>query len=520
MKVAYTEEQGAAIDWARQRKRFALIAPAGSGKSITALGMAMELQHLKVLYLVFNREARRDAEKKFALAGADRWTDVRTTSQLAWREYAYLKGQNGEPDPNYGTRMEPGATAVTAREVAQKLRIGEIDFGGLVLDGYMQARLALDAVEVFCNSDRASIEPEDVPLQLEDFKPVALKAARIEIARRAQKLWQQSIRPQSGLRFTMNHAFKLIAENADLDYGYDVILLDEAQDSNDATMKFLANQKNSQVILIGDPAQALYEWRGASDQLVKFDAPRLHLTRSFRFGNAVAEEAMKHLPHTKTGVTVQGLPSIKDRVTDGQMSDPDVVLCRSNSGSMEWAMSFLETGKRVALVRGEQRIKSLAFAASDLRAGRPPRNAELGAFSTWDELVEYTKEPGGGHLKPLVNLVNAYGVSRLIAACDKMTPYNSHSPQHDVAITTCHSVKGLEWENVLLADDFTQPLPHVDLADGKVTLGEIDRHEAMIHYVAVTRARRHLDRSGANGLGWIDEYTAPQKLQKLQDAPA
>ena len=36
--------------------------------------------------------------------------------------------------------------------------------------------------------------------------------------------------------------------------------------------------------------------------------------------------------------------------------------------------------------------------------------------------------------------------------------------------------------------------------------GVIDRHEAMIHYVAVTRAQEHLDRGG---LKWIDNYPAP-----------
>ena len=490
--MQFTGEQQAAIDLAAQGESFSLVAPAGSGKSATAVGIGSKLKGRKILYLVYNRAAKDEAIKKFADMP---WVDVRTTSQIAYREYV---GTHGE-------RMDPKAPHVPAKDIAKAMRLNPVDFGNnLVLDGYMQARLATDAVENFCNSDRLKIEAKDVSLVVAGVDANVLNAARIHIAGLAWKLWMQCIKENSKLRFTMNHAFKLVAEGG-LNYGYDTVICDEAQDSNDATMRFIRNQKNAQICLIGDPAQALYGWRGASDQIMKFDAKRLHLTQSFRFGDAVAEEAMKHLPHTETGVTIRGLPSIRDRVTEGGMAHPDVVLTRTNAGAMEWAMSYLAINKKVALVRGTSQILDLAYAAGKLMKGEKPTNLELSAFETWGDLVAYTEEPGGGHLKAIVRLVNAYGVGALIDACKAMTQYNPRHSQHDVAVTTCHSIKGLEWDKVQIGDDFFEPRPFENPLTGNLEPGPIDRHEAMIHYVAVTRAKSHLDRSG---LSWIDEYSA------------
>lgn len=499
MTVPFTREQQAAIDLSVKGVSFSLVAPAGSGKSATALGMACALKGKKVLYLVYNRAAREEAEIKFKEAGLT-WVDVRTTSQLAWSEYAYREGSN------YGERMNPRAEHVPAQVVARRLGLKSVDFGGnLVLDGYLQARLASDAIERFCNSDRPRIEARDVPLDVDGVEQRILEAAQLYIAKLAQKLWRQSMKANSKLRFTMNHAFKLVAEGG-RKYDYDVILLDEGQDSNDATMKLLRNQTDAQVVIIGDPAQAMYQWRGASDQILRFKGERLFLTQSFRFGDAIAEEAMKHLPHTETGVTIRGLSSIRDRVTRGEMLDPNVVLTRTNAGAMEWAMSYLESNKRVALVKGTQQIKDLAYAAASLMKGEKPKDLALSAFETWADLVAYTDEPGGGHLKPLVRLVQAHGTYALIEACKKMVRYTPKNPQHDVAVTTCHSIKGLEWDRVQIGDDFFKPRPFENPLTLKPEPGTIDKHEAMIHYVAVTRAKKHLDRSG---LAWIDEYEAP-----------
>lgn len=495
--MQFTEEQQAAIDLAIKGENFSLVAPAGSGKSATAVGISAHLKGKRILYVVYNTQAKEDAVKKFEREGIT-WVDVRTTSALGWRKFAYLEDGMGEA---YQKRMKPGAKAVPARDVAKRVNLQEKDFGNnVVLDGFQQAVLASEAIDNFANSNRDRITDRDVRLVIAGAEQTSINAARAYIARLAQALWNRSIMPDSDLRFTMQHAFKLMVEDQ-RDLGYDVVIIDEAQDSNDATMKFLEAQKGAQGIIIGDPAQTMYAWRGASDQILKYDAERLFLTQSFRFGDRVAEEAMKHLPHTLTGVTIKGLSSINDLVTENEMESPDVVLSRTNAGAMEHAISYLRAGKRVAMVKGTKQIIDLAFGAKALMSGKRPNNLELSAFTDWSAFLEFTEEPGGGHLKSLVKLINAYRIDPLIEMCQKMTDYRK---PHDVAVSTCHSVKGLEWDNVQIADDFFEPDPFQNPLTGELEVGVIDRHEAMIHYVAVTRARRHLDRGG---LSWIDGYS-------------
>jgi superfamily I DNA/RNA helicase len=495
--VQFTEEQQAAIDLAAKGENFSLVAPAGSGKSATAVGIAAQLKGKRILYVVYNTQAKDDAIAKFQREGIT-WVDVRTTSALGWRKFAYLEEGVGEA---YQERMKPRAKSVSARDVARRVNLQEKDFGNnVILDGYQQAVLASEAIDNFANSSRTRVSDRDVRLIIAGAEQTSVNAARAYIARLAQALWNRSIMPGSDLRFTMQYAFKLLVEEQ-RDLGYDVVIIDEAQDSNDATMKFLEAQKGAQGIIIGDPAQTMYAWRGASDQILRYDAERLFLTQSFRFGPRVAEEAMKHLPHTLTGVTIKGLPSINDLVTENEMESPDIVLSRTNAGAMEHAISYLRAGKRVALVKGTRQIIDLAFGAKALMSGKRPNNLELSAFTDWGSFLEFTEEPGGGHLKALVKMINAYRIDPLIEMCQKMTDYRK---PHDVAVSTCHSVKGLEWDSVQIADDFFEPDPFQNPLTGELEVGVIDKHEAMVHYVAVTRARRHLDRAG---LSWIDGYS-------------
>src|SRR5690606_15921675 len=72
----------------------------------------------------------------------------------------------------------------------------------------------------------------------------------------------------------------------DLSKHYDMILVDEAQDTVPVVAEIVL-QSGLSVILVGDEAQAIYAWRGAVDFLQNpaFDrADRMYLTQSFRFG--------------------------------------------------------------------------------------------------------------------------------------------------------------------------------------------------------------------------------------------
>ncbi|AJT61699.1 hypothetical protein T261_0006 [Streptomyces lydicus] len=76
----------------------------------------------------------------------------------------------------------------------------------------------------------------------------------------------------------------------------DFLLLDEAQDTNPVVEQIFNNQRaHAQLVMVGDSAQAIYQWRGAKDVMTTFDGTHLALSHSFRFGPRLAHEANRWL---------------------------------------------------------------------------------------------------------------------------------------------------------------------------------------------------------------------------------
>lgn len=413
----YTSEQAEAIRVAESGETFVLDAPAGSGKSSTARGMCERING-RVLYLVYNRAARNDAEKSFPKSAV-----IKTTSQLAWHAYK----------DDYDKRMDPRAPRVPSWETARIVKIKPVELGeGLVIQPGTIAAMATETIERFCYTAAPQITIGHVPPLPLGFNPAQEEYLRETVCKWAQHIWVSSLDPRSPLRFTMDYAFKLLVMS-EPQLGFDTIIVDEAQDSNGATEKLVKDQYAQQVI-IGDPGQQLYSWRGATDIMSKFDGPRLQLTQSFRFGEEVANEAARWLDHTETGITIKGLSSLDSSVTDAPMDEPNAILCRTNAGVMTEAIKYLTRGLNVGVVGGTRALSDLAYAANDLMAGRPCKHPELIAFKDWKELMTHSKEPGGGDLKVLVNLINVYGVSDIISACRNMVPEKNA----DVVVSTGH----------------------------------------------------------------------------------
>jgi superfamily I DNA/RNA helicase len=499
-----TDEQTHAIDNAGFGETFVLDACAGSGKTTTARQMCEAIDGEK-LYLVYNSAAAQDAKKSFP-----KGVRVSTTSALAWHKY-----------PEYQERMNPRARRVKAKDTAllagltQPVQLG----GNVAINPVTVASWALETIQKFCYSSATKITEKHTPAILAfGLEPLQEDLLRSEIVDWARKIWVDCRKLGSKHRFTYDYAFKLLVMSPP-DLGYDAVIIDEAQDSNYATLHLLKAQINSQLIAIGDPAQQLYGWRGASDIMGEFDGDRLTLSQSFRFGERIAEEADKWLAHTQTNIRVRGNPAMDSRVVDWPMDRTDAVLCRNNATVMGRAIDFLDQNKKVAIVGGTEALRNLAFAARDLMNGKRTSYAELSAFSDWGELMAFTEEPGGGDLKALVQLVNQYKVNGILDACNRLVPENPGEAKYqrrtfvqpDVVISTAHKSKGREWLNVEVADDFKEPDDVEDPMGGPPEPGPISRHEAMLHYVTVTRARETLNRSG---LSWIDRHQPVDKLTK------
>jgi hypothetical protein len=387
------------------------------------------------------------------------------------------------------------------------------------------AGLAQEAVKRFCRSADDELGEKHLPQlagtpsvvqlgRMHEQIPVLRAAGEHQVAAETLAAWEDGLRTRRDLaevvlpvarrawadirdpdgravRFEHDHYLKMFQLTRPV-LSYDVVMLDEAQDSNPCRSSLVVGQEDAQRIAIGDGCQQLYAWQGAVDALATWPADRrLYLTQSWRFGEAVAREANKWLSILDARLRVQGNPHLA--TTLGPIPAPDAVLCRTNAGAVARVLAELEAGRRPALVGGAGELVSLAQAAEELQTIGRTDHAELFPFRSWGEVQEYAEEDSGSDLRVFVKLVDQYGAAKIIDALSWVVK-EDHA---DIVISTAHKSKGREWNRVEIASDFAEPKAQ----DGKP--GKVPAEDAMLAYVAVTRARTALNRTG---LAWVDRY--------------
>jgi AAA domain len=471
-----TSQQLAVTDACLAGTDLVIEAGAGTGKTSTLRLAATAMTSMRGLYVAYNKATAADARRTFP-------EDVTcvTAHSLAYSAVGY----------RYADRLPGQSRRMPAWAVAHQLGIGTpLPLGDrLLLTQASLARIVMGTVERYCHSADAAISGSHVPpvhgIDAESFAELTWW-----IVPHAKQAWLDLVRPDGRLPFKHDHYLKMWQLSGPV-IAADFIMFDEAQDANPVTAAIIQRQTGVQQIIVGDSCQAIYGWRGAEDALTTWPAgTRLNLTHSFRFGPAVAEEANKWLRILGAGYRLSGTPGIASVV--GAVPDPQVILCRTNGEAMFQARAALDAGRRVALAGRADDIRLLALTAIELRETGQTGNPELAAFRSWHDVQAYVRsDAAGADLAASVRLIDKYGPEDVIATIAQLTSES----RADVTVTTAHGAKGREWGRVLIAEDFREPRTGTAVA----------RSDAMLAYVAVTRAREHLDHAG---LRWVDSYAA------------
>lgn len=483
-----TDQQAEIMDVLPTGCNVKVIAGAGTGKTET-MNQAARRMSGRGLFTAFNRDIVEDAGARFP-----RHVKCMTTHKLA---YAAMVDQ-------YGRRLRRSRSRQPSKILAKMLGITEsITFAtdGVVVRPWVLARLANAAVERFCTTARDELTTWDVPRQngLSETQQAEVAQAALRYAR---TLWTdiQLTDQDGGGRFNVNpnHLLKLFAMRKPR-LPLDFILLDEAQDTNPVVADLFKRQTHAQLIAVGDPAQAINEWRGAVDALTHWPAEiTLTLTRSFRFGEAIAEEANKWLALLGTDLRLIGAGG-PSRV--GECADPDAVLCRTNGAAAHEVLTALADGRRVALTgKTAETIGALATACLQLQDGKPTTHPELALFHTWGQVQDYVDEEdgSGGDLAAFVDMIDKHGADVVLDAMANLSP----ATEADTVVSTIHKAKGLQWKRVRIGD-FREPMD-----EGGNPL-PVSKPDLRLAYVAVSRAQELLDRGP---LAWVDK--------RLDDAKA
>lgn len=446
---------------------------AGSAKTSTMYYYCKERQSKKILYLVYNKAMKDEAIKTF---GKLKNVDILTIHGLAYRYVgAYYKD-----------KLTFNYSPVDV--------IKDLD-----LDWYRDKEVAVNIYNLlkeYMLSDKSNID------DVEMFADKEFKFIRDEIFNQAKKLWNLKKIYKNDIKVEHDFYLKLFQlSRKDLSDKYDIIILDEAQDSNLLTIDIIQNSNIKGVVEVGDKYQMLYKWRNAVNVLELFkEAKEYKLTTSFRINQNLAELS-NILIKDCVGDTIN-MKGFNDKVTIVDKLDtnkPYVCLSRTNSALFGEVIESIRNKHKLFFEGGYNSYKFNNIKDAYLFSkGLPVKNNILSKFDSYWNMKEYADESKDIELLSLIKMVDTYGDS--IPEMIDNIKYNTvtYKNKADVIFSTIHRSKGQTYKRVKILDDVLNINDYYNKRYVEHKTLESNEQEDVINesyiiYVAITRSSKEIE---------------------------
>ncbi|XP_009280941.1 PREDICTED: F-box DNA helicase 1 [Aptenodytes forsteri] len=473
-----------------------IMAFAGSGKTSTLVKYAEKFADLNFLYVTFNKAVAERGKSVFP-----RNVTCKTFHSLAFGSVGKHYKEKGKL--NFSKMSVYSVSFLLQNRSGQSL--------------FIRGKTVLQTLENFFASSDEEICEAHTPVCFRNThgqrEPVSQVEKKINVEE-AKKIWRNMKKLDGDVekkyKITCDGYLKLWQLSKPQLSGYDAIFVDEAQDCTPAIIDIVQSQKCG-IILVGDPHQQIYTFRGAVNTLCLVRHTHVYyLTQSFRFGPEIAYVGATILDVCKNirSKTLVGVNQKGD--VRGGMEGKITILSRSNFNVFEDAVKL--TGRerpiKIHVIGGLARfglsriydIWKLSQPADERKKANLVINDSF--IKKWEEtqgflgLREYVEDIDDKDLEAKIAIVKKYK-ERIPELVQKIE--SSHVSQRamaDYIIGTVHQAKGLEFDTVLIADDFKQ----VPCLSGNYqrTNFSIDinlrypEDEWNLFYVAVTRAKKYL----------------------------
>ena len=461
-------------------------AVAGASKTTTLVAIAHNNPKEKYLYLTFSKLLADEAKEVFPSN-----TESRTIHSLAYRDFGSKYAHKlSRPRGKY---INVGGTG---GEVAKLLKIKDIHYSE---DGYISkafiGTLILQALSRYEASDDVSISENILPKALKSSVDSVItglssyqtndlfKKIKNQVLVGAKNLWKKRLDVTDKTLCTHDTYVKLWALS-DPDLSAKTLLLDEVQDASMVFLGVIMRQVGKcGIILVGDPDQNIYSWRHSVNGLGIIDSKELSLSKSFRFGDSVADIAKTVLGNGKDILGFEEITSVVGYKDVVDKSKPYVKLFRMNATLIAEALDLLSDGLTLNLEIDVKDYIKLLQSSEALHLGKikEVKHEEIVPYTSWSSFKEASET--SPILGRLVKVVESNNVGRSIA----LLKGHRNVVNPDVIFTTSHKAKGKTFPSVILANDFPSNY------DKKGKWIGITKEESRLLYVALTRAQYRLE---------------------------
>lgn len=394
---------------------------AGSGKTTTLLKLADVHKKKRILYLAFNKSLIEEIKRK-------------APANLHPRTFDSLIYSLMDPRPNSIIDVKPHTISKLVPWLANK-------------PWKMKEKYAY-GFDNFCNQ----IEHDTVETYAyhKYGKPEKI----------LHSLWEDAMSRKFhsfGSMRKMCHATRMC--QGVLDKNYDMIFIDESQDFDPLMLSILLRDTTIPKIFVGDPMQAIYQWRGAVNAFEKLppQTKMLEFYTTFRVGEPACSEIRRKFK------SCWMIPGNSNRTKILSMGTPDTkytYLFRSWRGLFETARKT----PNVWINNFETQSTQMKQLSEKLKKFKLSEE-EKAKFS--DDLPQFLLSLGQGELERMIEDIEANSVSKDECMCE---------------MYTIHSYKGLEADIIKIHDDVDfeneENLRYVALTRGKTIVIEKESMKA------------------------------------------
>lgn len=457
-------------------KKMKVKACAGSGKT-SLLVMMAEAKVAPSIYLCFNKANADEAKGRFP-----RHVQCATGHSVAFHvtgKAIFHKTKRPAPTP----QRRYVNVAGTPAEVAIYYRLDAIQFDDeTMVPARWLGQLVKETVAAFEQSADFDLDIKHVPTaalrkKLHDNWEHITTVQRTAF-RWAKRFWADRIDPASPVMCSHDTYLKLYQLLKPV-ISKDVIYVDEFQDTTPCMLDIIMRQaEHAQIVMVGDPRQAIYGWRGAVNAMQMVQCDEYPLTKSFRYGQAIADVATQVL---EGDLRITGHDVLDSKAEFSGLVDrtkPHARLFRTNMELLFAAVQAIEEGLSVCIETDVRDFVKLLQSALGLfnNVMKDVKHEALVPYESWEALLEDAKDdPALGRLVKIVSEGHATKWVELLE-----THVNPSNPL--VTFTTAHKSKGREFEQVIVESDFKSG------KDEKGNWIGLTFEEQNLLYVACTRA--------------------------------
>jgi superfamily I DNA/RNA helicase len=459
-----TTEQQTIIASAKERKNLAIQAYAGAAKTTTCV-MIAENVIKPSLYIAFNKDIAEEAKGKFPTH-----VTCQTIHSLAYKAIVKF------PKSKMGNKLVSSLQLSDIEVYLQENK--DFDDEEFRFEFKLTVR---ELVTLFCQSDSGN---------LEEFVRTYLDSCDVEETMYEQYVyicklyWKDLTNENSSTKISHDIYLKMYQLSNPVIL-FDVIYLDEAQDSNPVTLDVFLNQSHAQRIIVGDPFQAIYAWRGAVDAFSKVPASftRLKLTESFRYTQDIADVAKGILSLHGCEENIIGKGDIANYK---ESNNERAIICRNNITILGYLLEAARDNKLVYTNVNLKDIFARVYHVSALMFGDTPKYpvAELKVYANYKELKKAAEKLP--ELRQIISVVQTLSATDTIYnSINKIKKILTDQPyEADFIISTAHKSKGLQWQEVTIAADMFV-IPEEKTVEEFV---QENPQELNLLYVAVSRS--------------------------------